>query len=65
MVQAMAEGIDATDGWRIIRRNGQYFNASRTETDKGDPDLSSLAGKPVQVQVELRNADLFALQFLD
>ena len=32
---------------------------------KGDPDLASLAGKPVQVQIELRNADLFALQFLD
>jgi len=32
---------------------------------KGDPNLSSLAAKPVQVQIELRNADPFALQFLD
>jgi hypothetical protein len=33
LVQAMAEGINATDGWRVIRRNSQYFNASRAETD--------------------------------
>ena len=32
---------------------------------KEAPDLASLAGKPVQVKIELRNADLFALQFLD
>jgi hypothetical protein len=33
MVHAMAEGIDAIDGWRTVRRNGQYFNASTAETN--------------------------------
>lgn len=30
---------------------------------KAGPDLSALAGKPVRVQLEMRNAKLFALQF--
>ena len=30
---------------------------------KADPDLSALAKKPVRVQLEMRNARLFALQF--
>lgn len=32
---------------------------------KGNADVSSLAGKPVRVQLEMRNAKLFALQFGD
>ena len=30
---------------------------------KAGPDLSALAGKPVRVQLEMRNARLFAMQF--
>jgi hypothetical protein len=29
-----------------------------------DPDLAAQAGKPVQLQIELRNADLYAFQFI-
>jgi hypothetical protein len=31
----------------------------------GGADLSAQAGAAVQVQIELRNADLYALQFVD
>ena len=40
------------------------FTASDCEVLwKADPDLSALAGKPVRVQLEMRNAKLFPQQF--
>ena len=35
----------------------------RTATWRDSDDLSSLAGQPVRLQFELRDADLFSFQF--
>ena len=53
IVQAMAGGIDATDGWRISCRNGRYLNAC--EAGKGRLSRSSSASDTGSAS----NVDLF------
>ncbi len=38
---------------------------ARTVTWKGSPDVAPLAGQPIRMRIQLRDADLYAIQFKD